>query len=159
MIYAEIKDIGRYSGLGGHLEGVIAYLCSHPLEGLAAGHYEIDADKAYLNVFEYETVAEEEAFFEAHGRYADIHIILEGEELLGVSDRSRVAVKSFDDSRDLYEIEGPVEHYMRLIPGKAAIVFPEDAHKVKVAAGAPRMVRKAVLKVYVGGKDEEQRQI
>ena len=48
------------------------------------------------------------------------------------------------------EVEGAVEHYNRLLPGKALITLPEDAHKVKLAAGSPAAVKKAVIKVYVG---------
>ena len=47
-------------------------------------------------------------------------------------------------------MEGLVEHYIRLTPGKALITLPEDAHKVKLAAGSPSAVKKAVIKVYVG---------
>ena len=39
---------------------------------------------------------------------------------------------------------------MKLSPGKALVTLPEDAHKVKVAAGEPAPVRKAVIKVYAG---------
>ncbi len=97
-----------------------------------------------------ETVPEEEGFFEAHRKYADIHMAVTGEEIVGVSDLSRVSVKTFDEERDLMEVEGAVEHYIRLLPGKALITLPEDAHKVKLAAGSPAAVKKAVIKVYVG---------
>ena len=73
-----------------------------------------------------------------------------GDEIVGVSDMARVSVKTFDEEKDLLEVEGPVEHYIRLTPGKALITLPEDAHKVKLAAGNPSAVKKAVIKVYVG---------
>lgn len=153
MIYAEIKNLVHYRGMGVYLDRAIDYLCSHPLEGLKAGHYEIDGRFVYMNVFDYETVLEEGAFFEAHKKYADIHMTIDGEEIIGVSDISRVAVKSFDREADLMEVEGGVEHYIRLLPGKALVTLPEDAHKVKLAAGEPSAVKKAVVKVYIG--DEE----
>ena len=40
------------------------------------------------------------------------------------------------------EVEGAVEHYIRLLPGKALITLPEDAHKVKLAAGSPAAVER-----------------
>lgn len=150
MIYAELGSIGRYYGLGKYLDQAVGYLCSHPLEGLAPGHYEIDGDFVYLNVFEYETIPEGQAFFEAHGKYADIHMAVTGKEIVGVSDISKVTVKSLDTEKDLMEVEGEVEHYMHLVPGKALITMPEDAHKVKISAGDPSKVKKAVMKVFIG---------
>ncbi len=150
MIYTEISNIGHYHGLGKYLDEAVDYLSSHPLEDVQAGHYEIDGNKVYMNVFDYDTISEDGAFFEAHKKYADIHMTVTGEEIVGVSDMSKVSVKTFDEEKDLLEVEGPVEHYIKLIPGKALITLPEDAHKVKLAVGNPSVVKKAVIKVYVG---------
>lgn len=150
LIYAELASLDRYYGLGEYLDKAVEYLCSHSLEDLAPGHYGIDGDFVYLNVFEYETVPEEQAFFEAHQKYADIHMAVAGKEIMGVSDISKVTVKSWEQEKDLMEVEGEVEHYMHLVPGKALITMPEDAHKVKIAAGKPSKVKKAVVKVYTG---------
>lgn len=150
MIYTEIANIGHYHGLGKYLDAAVDYLSSHPLDEVQAGHYEIDGSNVYMNVFDYETIPEEGAFFEAHKKYADIHMAVTGEEIVGVSDMSKVSVKTFDEEKDLFEVEGPVEHYIKLTPGKALITLPEDAHKVKLAAGRPCAVKKAVIKVYIG---------
>ncbi len=150
MIYTEIKNIGRYRGIDEHLDKAIDYLCTHPLDGLEAGHYDIDGNLVYMNVFDYETIPEKGAFFEAHKKCADIHMTVEGEEIVGVSDMSKVSVKSFDEEKDLIEVNGTIEHYIKLIPGKALITLPEDAHMVKLAAGSPSAVKKAVIKVYIG---------
>ena len=147
MIYTEISNIGHYHGLGKYLDEAVDYLSSHPLEDVQAGHYEIDGNKVYMNVFDYDTISEDGAFFEAHKKYADIHMTVTGEEIVGVSDMSKVSVKTFDEEKDLLEVEGPVEHYIKLIPGKALITLPEDAHKVKLAVGNPSAVKKAVIKV------------
>lgn len=149
MIYTELESLKRYRGMGKYLDEAIDYLCSHSLSELKEGHYEINGDRLYLNVFDYETILEEEGFFEAHEHYADIQMTIEGEELVGVSEMSKVSIKSIDRGKDLIEVTGQPEHYMRLIPGKALIVFPEDAHMVKLAAKTPSAVRKAVIKLYL----------
>lgn len=150
MIYTEISNLYRYRGMGEYLDKAFDYLAAHSLADVEPGHYEIDGDRVYLNVLEYETIAEEGAFFEAHAKYADIHMAVEGEELAGVSDLSRVTVKTFDEKADLYEVEGPVEHYIRLVPGKVLVALPEDAHKLKLMEKEPASVKKAVIKVFVG---------
>lgn len=149
MIFTEITNIGHYHGLGYFLDKAVDYLCTHTLETPQAGRYEIAGEQLYMNVFDYSTIAEENAFFEAHRKYADIHILVSGEEHIGVSDMSKVSAKRYEEEQDFYEIEGPVEQYIKLIPGKALILLPEDAHKVKLAVGSPTAVKKIVLKVYV----------
>ena len=62
MIYTEISSIGRYRGIGEYLDKAIDYLMTHALKDMEAGHYEIDK-MVHLNVLEYETIAEEGAFF------------------------------------------------------------------------------------------------
>ena len=131
MIYTEIKHITRYKGLGEHMDKLIDYLTSHSLEELSDGRNEVDGDFAYINCFEYETLPEEETIFEAHEKYADIHMMISGEE------------------NDYVLGNGPTENYVTLKPGAALIVFPEDAHKVKIMADSAEHVRKAVGKVLV----------
>ena len=150
MIFTEVGSLGNYRGIGKYLDIAIDYLLSHPLKDVQAGHYEFDGKNVYLNVFDYESVLEEEAFFEAHERYADFHMAIAGEEIVGVSDIKKVTVKSLDREADLMEVEGAVEHYMKLSPGKVLVTMPDDAHRVKIAAGQPSPVRKAVVKVYLG---------
>ena len=149
MIYTELQSLKRYYGLGKYLDEAIDFLSSHPLSDFQAGHYDINGNKLYMNVFDYETILEDEAFFEAHEHYADIQMTVEGDELVGVSEISKVSIKSVDREKDLIEVEGSPEHYLRLSPGKALIVFPEDAHMVKLAAGTPSAVKKAVVKLYL----------
>ena len=64
---------------------------------------------------------------------------------MGVSEMAGIKVKTFDQEADLYEVEGPVENYIRLIPGKALVVLPGDAHKLKITKGQPSRVKKAVM--------------
>ncbi len=149
MIYTERTNLRHYRGLSSYLDQAIDYLCNHTLGNPHTGRYEIAGEQIYMNVFEYETLSEENAFFEAHKKYTDIHIIVSGEENVGISDFSKVSVKRYEEEQDFYEIEGPVEQYIKLVPEKVLILFPEDAHKVKLAVGRPSIVKKVVLKVYV----------
>ena len=150
MIYTEITHITRYKGLGEHLDKLIDYLTSHSLEELKNGRNEVDGDYAYINCFEYETLPEEETIFEAHEKYADIHMMISGKEKMGVSDVSVLTITKEDKEADYVLGNGPTENYVTLKPGAALIVFPEDAHKVKIMAdGGAEHVRKAVGKVLV----------
>ena len=48
MIYTEIANISHYHGLGEYLDKAVDYLASHPLDGIQAGHYDIDGDRVYM---------------------------------------------------------------------------------------------------------------
>ena len=152
MIYSELERLNQYRGIGKYLDMAIDYLAGHPLAEMENGHYEIDEKLVYLDISEYDTVVEEEAVFEAHEKYADIHMTVEGIEVIGVSDISKVNIKVDyrEKGADFLVVEGDVEHYMKLTPGKALITLPGDAHKIKIAPEAPAPVKKAVIKVFMG---------
>lgn len=149
MIYTDLNNLERYLGMRKHLDTAIHYIKEHSLNDLKKGCNEVDGDFAFINCFEYETLPEEKTFFEAHEKYADIHMVISGEEKMGVSDMSLMTVTAKDEETDSIECHGPVEHYMDLTPGKVLIVFPEDAHKVKIMKDQVTQVRKAIGKVLV----------
>lgn len=149
MIYTDLKNLSHYRGLGIHMDKAIDYLTGHSVDELKPGRNEVDGENVFINCFEYETMPEEQAAFEAHELYADIHLVLEGEELIGVTDMGRMTVSETDKETDSVSCSGPVENKLYMEPGKVLIVLPEDAHKVKIAAGSPVHVKKAVVKVSV----------
>ena len=90
---------------------------------------------------------------ESHIKYIDIQVLLEGEEILEVTEISTLTVTEnltpgkdvifYQDSR----ITTPV--HLRG-PGATAIFYPTDGHMGGLAIGAPVLVRKIVIKVPVG---------
>ena len=77
MILAKNRDAGQYLGLNANLDAALRRILSG-LDGLESGHYDMDGDNVWLNCFDYDTIPESEAFYEAHEHYGDIHIMLEG---------------------------------------------------------------------------------
>jgi len=100
----------------------------------------------------YETKSRADGVFESHRRFIDIQVICEGEEQIEVADTARLTVRQpYDAERDfaLYH-DHPDASLLRLFPGEAAILFPEDAHMPTLRIhAAPVRVRKVVLKVPV----------
>ena len=92
MIYTDLNNLERYLGMGKHLDTAIHYIKEHSLNDLKKGRNEVDGDFAFINCFEYETLPEEKTAFEAHEKYADIHMVISGEEKMGVSDMSLMTV-------------------------------------------------------------------
>lgn len=145
MIYCKLDRLGRYYGLGKNLDTAIRYLETQDLAALPLGKTVIDGDAVYVNRFDYETVPHN--MVEAHLSDIDIHIVLEGEEQVGVADISALQVTERNEEGDLIDQEISFPCLCKLQPGNVLIVFPEDAHAPKLQCGQPSSVKKAVVKV------------
>ena len=149
MIYTDMEHLDRYRGICPQLDTAIDYLLENGLELLVPGRNEVDGEDVFVNRFHYTTMPQEEAAFEAHEFYADIHLLAEGREYIGVTTIERLTVTKVDREADNIECHGPVEAKIPMEPGKVLIVFPEDAHMVKIENGGAVKVEKAVVKVRV----------
>lgn len=147
MIYADIKDLGRYRALSPNFMTAIDFLQNTDLHTLGQGRTDIDGDAVYVNHMSYDSMEEAQCFTEAHLKYADIQVIASGKEKIGVSHISALTVEEQNEKEDFLKCSGPVEHWMQLSFGKVLILFPEDGHKVKVAVAEPVKVEKFVVKV------------
>lgn len=147
MIYDKLANIQRYRGLHPNLDTAIEYIgCS--LNAMPE-HIDLDGAAVYGNIFTYSTVCENESFFEAHAQYADIQIMREGTERVAVSDVSVLKEDEAHPDRDFWALSGDEEVSINLAPDSFLIVFPGDAHKLKMQIGAPEVVTKSVFKVKV----------
>ena len=111
------------------------------------GRNDVDGDNVYINRFDYDTLPLDKAAWEGHAQYADIHVLLSGEEKIGVTDVSRLTATTRDEATDFIGYEGPVETWFTMHPGDVLVVFPEDVHMVKVQLNGEVHVQKAVFKV------------
>lgn len=149
MIYTDFEHMKRYSNLSGPMERAIRFLAEADLTALQLGRNEISGDDVFVNRMNYTTKLEEEAAWEGHIQYADIHVLLSGEERIGVTPRQALQELRRDESADFVGYTGPVENWLPMVPGKVLIVFPEDIHMVQVARKDPMPVEKLVVKVRV----------
>jgi len=146
MIYVKMRHLGRYRGICPALDTAIGYLEQADLSALRPGRNEVDGDNVFINRFDYTTVPESQAAWEGHTRYGDIHIMISGRERIGVSDAGELKNTVFQENNDFLGFEGPVRTWYAMEEGDALIVFPEDAHMVKVALENCEPVSRAVVK-------------
>ena len=149
MIYTTFDNLHRYLGISQHLDTAIRFLTTQDLSKLHNGRNEIDGDNVFINVFEYDTIPVESGMWEAHAQYADIHVDITGFEKIGVTDMAYLTPICRKEAEDFIGCEGPVKTWIPITTGTALIVFPEDAHMVKIQDGESTHVRKAVFKVKV----------
>ncbi len=150
MICDALKRIDAYKGLSGNLDAAIDFLARTNLNGLEEGRIEIMGDQIYAAVSAYESKEPSDAQFEAHRRYIDIQIIVEGEERiywLPMDGLSEEAEYSSEKDVLLFSREGG--SCIDLRPGLFCILFPQDAHKPGCRIKNSGRVRKAVIKVQV----------
>ena len=119
MIYTDMEHLDRYRGICPQLDTAIGYLMENGLEFLVPGRNEVDGEAVFVNRFHYATIPQEEAAFEAHEVYADIHLLVEGREFIGVTPIERLTVTKVDREADNIECRGPVETKIPMEPGKA----------------------------------------
>ena len=111
------------------------------------------AEGVFANVMTYETKKRCNTFFEAHKKYIDIQIILDGSEIISVESVDDMhkyeCVQPFGDGdTELYAVNSNCVDYV-LGNGDFVILYPEDAHMPCICIGEPKTVKKAVIKVPV----------
>ncbi len=146
MIFAKNRDALDYLGLNENLDAALRRL-SEGLDQLQPGHYDMDGDNVWLNCFDYETLPEEECFYEAHRNFGDIHVMLKGSEKVYIADPKDLDEFHSEPENDFYAYHGsePMDTLV-LTPGTFLVVFPGDAHNIKMRVNGPEQVRKAVFK-------------
>ena len=149
MIYTKRKNLERYLGQSEGLDTAIRYLLSADLRQLVKGRNEIDGDKAFVNRFDYQTMTAEQAIWEGHIQYGDIHVLLSGQEQIGVTNVDMLTETVRKPEEDFVGFEGDVQSWFPMTTEDILIVYPEDIHKVKVIQGESCLVEKACFKFKV----------
>ena len=153
MIHAKLQDAKEYLGIHPRLDRALALLTPEFLASVGTEQMQLEGEALYVTRFNYETVPEAESFFESHRRYLDIHIMGKGCERVDVADPAGLA--EFTHSGDFWGYRGAAEQSLLLKPGDFLVVFPGDAHRLKIAVGGPAPVSKVVFKVLYKGEPNE----
>ena len=149
MIYVNYSNISSCYGLSKNLDTAIQYLENSDMRNLEMGRNDVSGDNVYINRFDYMTTTPENTFFEAHEQYIDIHVVLSGDEYITVADTNNLKEIDRDDSADFVGFAGDFEAKFQMNSQKILIVFPTEAHMVKLQISDSSMVEKAVFKVKV----------
>lgn len=148
MIFGNINQEKTYEFLPENVKACFKYVKEHDLLNYEKGTHKIDGDNLYVNVAEYTTVKREERFWEAHKKYIDVHMIIEGKESIDVSFCDDMQIKSFDENRDFVELIGEEKATVNLInKGDFLICYPEDAHRTAIICQQSQTIKKAIFKI------------
>jgi YhcH/YjgK/YiaL family protein len=148
MILSALSQSSRYAALHPLFQRAFDYIRDTDLYALAPGRYPIVGEDLFAIVELVPGKTKEAARLEAHRKYIDIQLVLEGDETMGwkpladcfnpVSEHSEDKdIRFFHDAPASW-VPVPTDHF--------CIFFPEDAHAPLVGSG---MVRKVIFKVAV----------
>lgn len=149
MIYAKNKDALAYRGIHPNLDLALEHITPDFLSRVGSERVELKGSDVYATRFTYETVPEQESFFEAHKKYLDIHIMADGSEGVEIAPPEALEAFKQEEAGDFYAYRGQGHYKLTLSPGDFLVVFPGDAHRIKMQAGGPETVSKVVFKVRI----------
>ena len=148
MIIDSINNWKSYCGIAPHYEEAVNFALG--LADKPAGRYECEALPAgsvFAMIQEGETGPWAEGKVEAHRKYLDMQIMLEGGETVGYADISGLKeTVPYSEEKDIvfYECGGqPV----RIGKGMFYLVLPQDGHMPCRRLDGPGHFRKIVLKI------------
>ena len=147
MILGKLSEAKAYRGIHPRLDQVIDRLNDGFLSTVGPETMALEGDALYVTRFTYETLPLSETFFEAHKRYLDVHLMVAGQERVELA--SPGGLELFEHRDDFYAYRGAAEQSLILQPGSFLVVFPEDAHRIKIQVNGPETVSKVVFKVLV----------
>lgn len=148
MIFTTVQHIERYAGISRNLATAAAWLTQNAYQALPEGKYDIDGDKVFALVQQYQTKVPELCFPEAHRVYIDIQLVISGREIVEICSKEGLAIK-VPYTFDIEFFKSAVDAQTILLKqGFALILFPEDVHRPCLSVdGSSEPVKKIVIKV------------
>lgn len=150
MILGSLNDTEAIEDIHPLFKKSFDYLKTVDLTKIEAttSNIEIDGKNVFVLVQEYQGKTKEEVTLEAHKKYIDIQIVVEGSEQMGWLDINKCTkvLSPYDKDKDVAFFENPVSSFVTVNTNEFAIFFPEDAHAPGAGNG---LIKKMVIKVLV----------
>jgi len=127
-----------------------SFLAKENLQNLEKGRYELDGTNLFATVDEYVPKRMADAQFEAHRVYADIQVVVSGEEQIGLAPYDDTVITiPYNAERDIMFMSATEAEDLIAKPGRFFLFFPNDAHRpsVRVNENDSSLVKKVVVKV------------
>lgn len=152
MIVAPLNEFGTYINLHPLFERVEQALITLDFSKPGERIY-IDGEKLIAIPSFNKARTKDEAPLEAHDKYIDIQICLQGEETIGWRNREECLLPRdpFNKEKDIIFYDDSPTNYFRVAANHFAIFFPNDAHAPLIGE---EVIKKVVFKVLVTDGDK-----
>jgi len=146
MIFSRLSSALKYEGLDERLKSALNFLANNDFRGALVGRYEIDGDKLFYLILEYETRSKAISKLEGHRKYIDIQFIESGFECLGYAPLEGSKIFREYDLQNDYALYDGEASFLAFNEGMVAIFFPDDLHMPCIGDGSQK-VKKIVMKL------------
>ena len=152
MIVTDLNHIDHQVPMAPSLRKAFDFLRGRNIHELSDGRVDVDGDRVFALVQRYESMRMEVPKFEYHRKYIDVQFIASGEEVIGWATSETMKItEAYDEKKDICfgTVAAAKWTPVHLQAGQIMVLWPEDAHAPKLAAGEPARVMKIVIKVAV----------
>lgn len=148
MIFSSLSQSPRYAELHPLFESAFAHMRKADLYTLEPGRYPIAGDDLFVIIEQVEGKTREKARLEAHRRYIDIQLVLDGTDEMGWKPLADCLnpVSEHSAEKDIRFFHDAPAAWIAVPEGYFCIFFPEDGHAPLAGRGP---VKKAIYKVAV----------
>jgi YhcH/YjgK/YiaL family protein len=148
MIFSSLSQSSRYAILHPLFQRAFDYIRDTDLFAIAPGRYNIVGDDLIAIVELVQGKTKEIARLEAHRKYIDIQLVLDGDEQMGWKPLEDCynPVSEHSMEKDIRFFHDAPASWVAVPPDHFCIFFPEDAHAPLVSSGT---VRKVIFKIAV----------
>lgn len=157
MIFDDFKKNGYYAASIPFLKEIADFVSARDCSRMPDGEIEILGRDLFVRTAEYLTGPADLKKFEAHKVYADLQLVVKGEEIMDVSVfEGAKACTPYDPAADIHFFE-PVQDFSRVKvrAGQFTFFIPGELHKPGCQTGAaPERVKKLVFKIRMGKVNE-----
>ena len=128
-------------------DAALRFLDTANIAAMPVGDHDLIGKNVFVRVSEYSTKNPEDAFYESHQVYTDVHEVITGTELIGTTTGQLPVRTPYNAERDITFHNGTDEKTYVATPRTIFIFFPGEYHRpsMKVAENVP--VKKAVIKI------------
>jgi YhcH/YjgK/YiaL family protein len=149
MVTDHISRADTFASLGTGFQRAFAFLRRSDLSALPVGTHELDGQRIYALVQEYQTKRADEGKWEAHRKYIDVQFIVSGRERFGFAQVNRMPAGAYDEAKDMERPTGEGA-FTELRAGEFIILWPGEPHMPGMALVEPAAVKKVVVKIALG---------
>lgn len=150
MIFSNIAHAQEC--LAPDVQRCLDYAKAHDLRALSCGRHDIDGDRLFVNIVEYQTKERDNCIWEAHKAYLDLHLMLDGEEIIDVGFIGHMEQAPYQAEGDYLPLEGQEDCSVVLSAGNFLVCYPDDGHRTSVQVQQPQQIKKAIFKIRISDK-------
>ena len=148
MIYDKVENMSIYFDKLPGFEKVESEYKKFIEAPFKEGRIDIDGDNLWCNVASYTVDPANPLKYEAHREYADVQVMVDGEEVFGWANTKECNVtEDFKEGCDIAFMDAPNGQFFQLRKGYFAVFFPEDAHAPCRKSENSETAHKLVFKV------------